>query len=94
MQHGNDGVGLLTMRSGPGPLPAAGPRFEDERLIKGKGRFVANLEAPNALVAWFVRSPFANIASHLKGVELGIFAGHERSDVDRVREILGTAVHS
>lgn len=49
----------MKARSGPGPLPASIPRLEDERLITGQGRFVADLAPPDALVACFVRSPFA-----------------------------------
>lgn len=38
-------------------------RIEDARLLRGRGRFVANLApviAPDALVVWFVRSPMAH----------------------------------
>jgi len=50
----------VTVRSNPGPLPAPTKRFEDERLITGAGRFVANTAPADALIAWFVRSPFAS----------------------------------
>lgn len=35
-------------------------RLEDERLLTGRGRFTANLEAPGAAWAAFVRSPHAH----------------------------------
>lgn len=35
-----------------------------------------------------VRNPFANIASHLKGVEMGEFAGVTSSDLQRIRELI------
>src|SRR5215470_8481994 len=44
---------------------ARGPRVEDERLVRGLGRFMEDAEPPNASHAIFVRSPhaFARIAS-------------------------------
>ncbi len=50
----------MSIRPAPGPLPPLVRRFEDERLVTGRGRFVADLAPPDALVAWFVRSPFAS----------------------------------
>jgi carbon-monoxide dehydrogenase large subunit len=35
-------------------------RVEDERFLTGRGRFVDNIAPPDALVAYFVRSPVAN----------------------------------
>lgn len=58
----------MTERSSPGPLPAPVRRFEDERLITGAGRFVADLAPPDALAAWFVRSPFAR--GRIEGVDV------------------------
>ncbi len=48
------------MRTGPGSLPRGGRRVEDEPLITGRGRFVADLAPPDAVAAWFVRSPYAS----------------------------------
>src|SRR5690606_29480275 len=45
----------MTMSS-EGPSP---PRVEDPRLLRGRGRFVDNLPIEGALVARFVRSPYA-----------------------------------
>lgn len=50
----------MTVRSTPGPLPAPTRRFEDEPLITGAGRYVADIAPPEALAACFVRSPFAS----------------------------------
>lgn len=36
------------------------PRREDDRLLRGNGRFVADLQIPHALAARFVRSPEAH----------------------------------
>jgi len=35
-------------------------RVEDDRLIRGEGRFLADLHVPGTLVAVFVRSPHAH----------------------------------
>lgn len=48
----------MTVRASPGPLPPMLPRLEDRRLITGHGTFVADTAPPDALAAWFVRSPF------------------------------------
>src|SRR5438270_12463810 len=44
---------------------ARGPRVEDERLVRGLGRFMEDAEPHNAAYAVFVRSPhaFARIVS-------------------------------
>ncbi len=36
------------------------PRIEDERLLSGKGRYVADIDFPNCLHVAFVRSPHAH----------------------------------
>ena len=36
------------------------PRLEDERLVRGKGRYTDDHRCPGALHAWFVRSPYAS----------------------------------
>lgn len=36
------------------------PRLEDERLVRGKGRYTDDNRCPGALHAWFVRSPYAS----------------------------------
>ncbi len=46
----------------------SGGRFEDDRLVTGAGRFVADLVPPDALHCAFVRSPMA--AGELVGVDL------------------------
>ena len=35
-------------------------RLEDAGLLTGKGRFVDDIQVPNALAASFVRSPYAH----------------------------------
>jgi carbon-monoxide dehydrogenase large subunit len=35
-------------------------RVEDDRLVRGEGRFLADLQVPGTLVAYFVRSPHAH----------------------------------
>jgi hypothetical protein len=35
-----------------------------------------------------IRNPFANIASQLKGVEMGIFARHSSADIEKVRQLI------
>ena len=35
-----------------------------------------------------IRNPFANIASHLKGVEMRIFAPRSEADIERVRKLI------
>ena len=37
-------------------------RREDERLLRGRGQFVADIDLPDQLHAVFVRSPFAHAA--------------------------------
>lgn len=77
----------MTVRSAPGPLPAPTKRFEDERMITGAGRFVADIAPSDALVAWFVRSPFAS--GSIAGVEVeeavaapGVVAVYAAADLD------------
>ena len=43
-----------------GGIGEAAPRREDVRLITGRGRFVADIVTPGALIAVFVRSPHAH----------------------------------
>ena len=78
---------MVSMRETPGPLPGPVRRFEDERLITGEGRFVADLAPPDSLVAWFVRSPFAR--GELTGVDVsmardmpGVVAIYTAADLD------------
>ena len=52
--------GNVRIRTGPDRMPPVGRRYEDERLITGGGRFVADLAPADALAACFVRSPFAS----------------------------------
>jgi carbon-monoxide dehydrogenase large subunit len=44
------------------------PRVEDERLLKGQGRFVDDLPAEGALHAAFVRSPYAH--ARIKSIDI------------------------
>ena len=39
-----------------------------------------------------IRNPFANIASYLKGIELGLFESDRISDIDRLKKSLDTPV--
>lgn len=61
------------------------PRTEDYRLLKGRGRFVDDIDIPGALHACFVRSPYAHAqilaidfadAEALPGV-IGVFTGKD-----------------
>ena len=58
----------MNIRPGPGRFPEPIPRFEDERFITGRGRFVADLAPPGSLVAWFVRSVFAS--GRIEGIDV------------------------
>lgn len=60
-------------------------RKEDARLVTGRGRFIDDIQIPNALHACFVRSPHAHAliqhinfkaALALEGV-VGVYTGHE-----------------
>ena len=42
-------------------MPVRG-RTEDDRLLRGEGRYTSDLDVPNALQAFVVRSPFAHAA--------------------------------
>ncbi len=46
--------------SGPGFFGRSLPRVEDDRLLRGAGRFVDDLHIPDAVEAAFLRSPFAH----------------------------------
>lgn len=61
------------------------PRVEDRRLLRGKGRYLDDVELPDLAEAAFVRSPFAHArirsidveaARRLDGVA-GVFTGHD-----------------
>jgi carbon-monoxide dehydrogenase large subunit len=61
-------------------------RREDDRLLRGRGRFLADLDAPGALHAVFVRSPFAH--AEIRGIDAerarsapGVVAVLTREDV-------------
>ena len=41
-------------------IGAAVPRVEDERFLRGGGRYVDDIHLPNMLEAAFLRSPHAN----------------------------------
>lgn len=61
-------------------------RVEDDRLIRGEGRYLADLHLPGTLVAYFVRSPYAHAkigpvdASAARAMP-GIVAIHTAADV-------------
>jgi carbon-monoxide dehydrogenase large subunit len=44
------------------------PRREDQRLLTGRGRFIADLQLPQMLHAAFVRSPLAH--ARIKAIDL------------------------
>lgn len=71
--------------SPPGPVGQGLPRLEDDALLRGRGRFVDDLDVPGALHARFIRSPVAHgrittistaAARSLPGV-VGVFTGAE-----------------
>jgi len=47
------------MNSSPAASRARHPRVEDDALVRGAGRFLADRPEPNQAVGWFVRSPHA-----------------------------------
>jgi carbon-monoxide dehydrogenase large subunit len=53
------------MNSSPAASRARHPRVEDDALVRGAGRFIADRPEPNQALGWFVRSPhaFARIAA-------------------------------
>ena len=63
-------------RSPPTPRPGM-DRFEDERLLRGTGRYVEDLDASQCLHAVFVRSPHA----HARIVSFDSRAARESEDV-------------
>ena len=48
------------------------PRFEDQRLVAGRGRFADDAAAPGQAYAAFVRSPHAH--ARIDGVDAGVAA--------------------
>jgi aerobic carbon-monoxide dehydrogenase large subunit len=54
---------------------ASVPRLEDERYLRGRGRFIADIRLPGMLDVAFVRSPLAH--ARVRGI--GKPAGHESS---------------
>ncbi len=48
------------------------PRVEDDALVRGRGRFIADAPAPNQAYAYFVRSPHA--FARIKSIETGAAA--------------------
>jgi carbon-monoxide dehydrogenase large subunit len=80
-------------RPAPSLIGAAVTRREDERLLTGRGRFVADLAPPGALHAAFLRSPHAH--ARLAGIDAaaaraaaGVAAVLTAEDLDgRVRPI-------
>lgn len=74
------------------------PRAEDERLLKGQGRYVADYEPPGTLHAAFVRSPYAHAlikridaaaARAIPGVVAVVDAAEMSHYVDNIRMPLG-----
>jgi carbon-monoxide dehydrogenase large subunit len=54
-------VGLgVSPSEGARYIGKAVPRLEDERLVRGEGRYVDDNDVPDALHAWFVRTPYAS----------------------------------
>ena len=73
-------------------------RAEDERLLKGQGRYVADFEPAGTLHAAFVRSPYAHAlikridssaALAIPGVKAVIDAAHMAGYIDKLRMPLG-----
>ncbi len=55
-------------------------RFEDERLLRGRGRFVEDLDTAHCLHAVFVRSPHAH-------ARIASFDAHAAREIDGVRGV-------
>lgn len=81
-----------------GPIGQRSPRAEDERLLKGQGRYVADFEPPGTLHVAFVRSPYAHAlikridssaARAIPGVVAVIDAQQMAQYVDSLRMPLG-----
>ncbi len=82
----------------PDPQPAfigqSRPRVEDDRLVRGQGRFVDDLHLPEALEVAFLRSPHAH--AHIRSIDItaavagpGVVAVYDGAAVvDRIRPLL------
>src|SRR5471032_400925 len=57
---------MLTRNKSPGKWK---PRVEDERLLRGEGRYVDDVDFPALTFAAFVRSPYAHARIQSVGVE-------------------------
>src|SRR5260221_10652782 len=57
---------MLTRNKSPGKWK---PRVEDERLLRGEGRYVDDVDFPALTFASFVRSPHAHARIQSIGVE-------------------------
>ncbi len=62
----------MTSPGDPGPVGRSHRRIEDPPLVTGSGPFTADLVPPDALHAWFVRSPFAR--GDLLAIDVGTAA--------------------
>lgn len=74
------------------------PRIEDEALLTGRGRFIDDIDMPNQVHAYFVRSPYAHakirsIDSAETMAALGVVAVYTGADMDAdgVGDIAGSA---
>ena len=59
------------------------PRVEDDYLVRGNGRFVADAAEPGQTTAAFVRSPHAH--ARIRGINIGRSEESARRDRDRDR---------
>jgi carbon-monoxide dehydrogenase large subunit len=84
----------MTASDEPGFFGRSLPRFEDDRLLRGEGRFVDDLDVPGAADVAFLRSPFAHaeitsidvsIAQAMPGV-VAVYDG--AAVVDRIKPLL------
>jgi len=57
-----------------GLLGASVPRCEDERLLRGRAKFVDDLQIPNLLEATFVRSPMAH--ARIRSIDVSVAKAH------------------
>ncbi len=80
---------MNAQRSGLGFVGQSVTRVEDDRLLRGNGRYVADVDVPGVLHAAFLRSPFAHAritnidvgaARRARGVA-GVFTGQDIVDV-------------
>ena len=79
----------------PGGVGASLPRLEDDRHLRGRGRFVGDIKLPGMLDVAFVRSPLAHARVHgiakPAGFEASVFVHADLKGVSGIRADSGLA---